>query len=161
VRLGFAAVGLAGGVLARGPQTVPLAGAAALTHLTAVVRLPPSLALPLEAEARALADEGAGHVPYTLGTLHVAILSVDRVLGAPGQVAAVARRHRRFALDLRGLVLGPSSVLVRAFPRDEALFDLRRELAGLLAPGRDDQARRLVARRLAHATLLRLGAPAS
>jgi 2'-5' RNA ligase len=160
-RIGFAAVGLAGRLAAARPQAMPPAGHSAATHLTAVVRLPPELGVPLAATARRLAGGDPLQLAYPASALHVTVLSLDGLLAPPEQVAAVAARHRAFTLDLCGLVLGPSTVLVRALPRDDGLAALRRELAGLLAPQRGLSPRGLIVRRLAHATLLRLAAPAS
>jgi len=160
-RLGFAAVRLAGALAATRPKALPPSGRRAAVHLTSVVRLPPQLALPLAEEGEAVAGDHPLHVAYPADALHVTILSLDELLAPPERVAAVAGRHAPFALDLDGLVLGPSSVLVRALPRDGALAELRRELAGLLAPDAALSPRRAVVRRLAHVTLVRLAAPAS
>jgi 2'-5' RNA ligase len=160
-RLGFAAVRLAGALASARPEALPPAGRRAAVHLTAVVRLPPELGIPLAQEAAALAGDHPLHLAYGADALHVTVLSLDELLAPPERVAAVAARHAPFALDLDGLVLGPSSVLVRALPRDGWLAGLRRELAGLLAPEPALSPRQLVVRRLAHVTLLRLASPAS
>jgi 2'-5' RNA ligase len=160
-RLGLALAGAAGQATACRSHALPPEGPGAATLISAVVRVPAPLAATLAAAAAQLATLDPRHHPYPPESVHVTVLALRGDLDATGPVAGVAARHAPFALDLNGLVLAPGSVLARALPGDGALLALRRELASLAESRRRAPGVQWLALHAAHATLVRLGGPAS
>ncbi len=77
-------------------------------------------------------------------------------------VADVTARHRLFPVELRGLALSPSSILVRCHVDGDALWELRDDLrrARRLGGTRHGTVGDAAKRRLVHLNVARLAAPA-
>jgi 2'-5' RNA ligase len=137
--------------------------------VTTVVRPPPDLAADLLGALEPLRAAHPGHLWYAPASLHATVLNLNQLALAGLEppaidriVADVASRHRPIAVELRGLALSPSSILVRCHVDGDALWDLRDDLrrARRLAGTRHGTVGDAVKRRLVHLNVARLAAPA-
>jgi 2'-5' RNA ligase len=144
-------------------------GRAHAQDVTTVVRPPPDLAADVLGQLEPLRQAHPAQRWYVAASLHVTVLNLNPLALAGLEppaidrlVADVAARHRPFAVELRGLALSPSSVLVRCHVDGDALWELRDDLrrARRLAGTRHGAVGDTVKRRLVHLNVARLEAPA-
>jgi 2'-5' RNA ligase len=152
----------------RPPEPQP-AGRAHAQDVTTVVRPPIDLAADLLARLEPLRQAHAAHRWYAPASLHVTVLNLNQLALAGLEppaidrlVADVAARHQPFAVELRGLALSPSSILVRCHVTGDALWTLRDDLrrARRLGGTRHGTVGDTAKRRLVHLNVARLAGPA-
>ncbi len=128
--------------------------------LSVIARLPAEIADSLAAATRPLLAADRGHHAYPAATIHLTILSLADARGVEDEIRDVAGRNRPFVVDVGGLNASARTVFAELYPRSGGLTALRRELGGVLAPLHPLPSR-WVRHRLAHANVLRFGAPLS
>jgi 2'-5' RNA ligase len=139
--------------------------------LTVIARLSPDVVAEIGEMLHALAAIEPRQYYYPRADIHLTVLSLftatehyqphlDRLDDYRDAVASVLQSTPSFVVDLAGITLAPSAVLLQGFPTNTTLNDTRDHLrAALLARGLGaslDQRYRLVT---AHATLIRFAAP--
>jgi 2'-5' RNA ligase len=126
--------------------------------LSLVARLPPEVAQSLVATTQPLRGAGSEHYAYPAGTIHLTILGFAVTADVEDEVRQIVRRHRPFAVDVRGLNTSPRTVFAELYPQGGGLLGLRRDLRAALIPLHGPPSRWL-RHGLAHANVLRFGAP--
>jgi 2'-5' RNA ligase len=137
--------------------------------ITTIVRPPAELASAIVEQLAELRAAHAQHNWYAAVSLHATVLNLNQLAVAGLEpavidrlVAQVASCHRPFTVELAGLALSPSTILVRCHVAGDELWELRDELrrARRLAGARRGGVGDALKRRLVHLNVARLSAPA-
>jgi 2'-5' RNA ligase len=137
--------------------------------ITTVVRPPIELAEAIVEQLAELRAAHGAHNWYAAVSLHATVLNLNQLAAAGLEPAAVDRlvadvasRHRPFTIELRGLALSPSTILVRCHVEGDRLWELRDDLrrARRLAGTRHGGVGDALKRRLVHLNVARLASPA-
>jgi hypothetical protein len=126
--------------------------------VSCIARLPPEIAGRLEEVAEALGRIQPEHHRYPADEIHMTVLGLADSAGAEEELAAIVARHSPLMVEVGGLNVSSSTVFAELYPQGPGLLALRRDLRRAESDEHGPVARWL-RRRLAHANVIRFGAP--
>jgi 2'-5' RNA ligase len=125
--------------------------------VSCIARLPAEIAARLEEAAAPLGRFQPEHHRYPADEIHMTVLGLADSAGAE-ELAAIVARHGPLTIEVGGLNVSPSTVFAELYPHGSGLLALRRDLRRAESDEHGPVARWL-RRRLAHANVIRFGAP--
>ncbi len=126
--------------------------------LSLIARLPLEVAEGLAEAASGFGQTQPEHYLYPPADIHLTVLGLADLPGLEGQVGVAVARHRPFEVEVWGLNVSSDTVFAELHPRGPGLRALRGDLRSAES-GEHGSISRWLRRRLAHANVMRFGAP--
>jgi hypothetical protein len=125
--------------------------------VSCIVRLPAEIASRLQEAAEPLGRIQPQHHQYPADEIHMTVLGLADS-AAVGELAPIVAQHGPPTIEVGGLNVSSSTVFAELYPQGPGLLALRRDLRWA-ASDEHGPAARWLRRRLAHANVIRFGAP--